>query len=78
MRTITPPQSGHNQKLVAALAAAGAVTVAPASSLVLYRECDGAVVLRSKVLLIAGAFPIQLLAGSRLYEPMGIGLSRAW
>ena len=47
-------------------------------SLVLYRECDGAVVLRSKVLLIAGAFPIQLLAGSRLYEPMGIGLSRAW
>jgi hypothetical protein len=46
-------------------------------SLVLYRECDGAVVLKSKVLLIAGAFPIQLLAGSRLAEAMGIGLSRA-
>ena len=58
--------------------AAPAPWVVPDMSLVLYRECDGAVVLRSKVLLIAGAFPIQLLAGSRLYEPMGIGLSRAW
>ena len=47
-------------------------------SLVLYRECGGAVVSGSKVVLIAAAFPIQLLAGSRLYEPMGIGLSRAW
>jgi hypothetical protein len=43
----------------------------------LYRECGGAVVPRSKVLLLAGAFPIQLLAGSRLSEAMGIGLSRA-
>jgi hypothetical protein len=49
-----------------------------AKSLVLYRECDGAVVLKSKVLLIAGAFPIQLLAGSRWAEAMGIGLSRAY
>jgi hypothetical protein len=46
-------------------------------SSVLYRECGGAVVSGSKVVLIAAAFPIQLLAGSRLYEPMGIGLSRA-
>jgi hypothetical protein len=37
-------------------------------SLVLYRECDGAVVLKSKVLLIAGAFPIQLLAGKPPYR----------
>jgi len=45
------------------------------TSLVLYRECAGAVVLRSQVRSIAGAFRIQLLAGSRSAKAMGIDMA---
>jgi hypothetical protein len=39
----------------------------------LYRECDGARELGSKINPIAGAFPIRRLVLSRSGKPMGIG-----
>jgi hypothetical protein len=46
-------------------------------SLGLYRECAGDGNVGSKIRLIAGAFPIQPLALSRLNGSMGIGFRLA-